>query len=292
MLIVCSQIFSTGVGLYLEAAMINHSCQPTSVQTFVNEKLHIRSITDIPKGGEITISYIDVARPTTYRRKLLFKTYGFRCQCILCSISCEEDYWLHSNCKGHLKQTFESSASQFMNWKQGQFSQDLTTDFQESIPLPLRREMVCSYCSQLVTKTTLDEYAREIIIACDMLRYVSDGSEKIKALINAHQTILKYVSERSYARYEVLSSLCVYLISMGMFREALPFSENLCTLAQHLYPDSHPQVSIFNLQHAKLLRYVCGDSNAETSRFFEKAYSSLKHSHHSSHKIFAEFQFL
>ena len=52
------ELKATGLGLYLQGSAFNHSCDPNAYQTFVNEKLYIRSNQSISKGDEICISYI------------------------------------------------------------------------------------------------------------------------------------------------------------------------------------------------------------------------------------------
>ena len=75
-----------GIGLYLQAAAINHSCDPNACQSFHEETkaLSIRATKDIQPGEEITITYIDIGKPTSWRRRELRKTYGFVCMCHRC----------------------------------------------------------------------------------------------------------------------------------------------------------------------------------------------------------------
>ena len=77
-----------GIGLYLQAAAINHSCDPNACQSFHEESkaLSIRATKDIQPGEEITITYIDIGKPTSWRRRELRETYGFVCMCSRCSI--------------------------------------------------------------------------------------------------------------------------------------------------------------------------------------------------------------
>ena len=63
-----NEMMAIGVGVYIQAAMINHSCDPNCVQTFVKNKLYIRTIRDIQKGEEITITYIG-KKAFSYRSK-------------------------------------------------------------------------------------------------------------------------------------------------------------------------------------------------------------------------------
>ena len=76
-----------GIGLYLQAAAINHSCDPNACQSFHEDTkaLSIRAMKDIQPGEEITITYIDIGKPTSWRRRELHKTYGFVCMCHRCS---------------------------------------------------------------------------------------------------------------------------------------------------------------------------------------------------------------
>jgi hypothetical protein len=85
-----------GIGLYTTAAAINHSCEPNCCQTFNSSvTLCIRAITNIQKGEEITIAYIDIGRPTFWRQNELLLSYGFSCTCRRC---CLRDFSDCYNC--------------------------------------------------------------------------------------------------------------------------------------------------------------------------------------------------
>ncbi|KAL6062168.1 SET domain-containing protein [Balamuthia mandrillaris] len=75
---------TVGVGLYPQAALINHSCQPNCVSLFVGASFHLRSIVDINEGDEITLNYVHIGDPTEQRRKALRETFFFECQCTRC----------------------------------------------------------------------------------------------------------------------------------------------------------------------------------------------------------------
>jgi hypothetical protein len=91
---------TVGIGLYLYAAAINHSCDPNCCQThsFIKASssigtavdspeptLCIRAVRDIEPDEELTISYIDTGKPTWWRREELFTSYNFICQCNRCA---------------------------------------------------------------------------------------------------------------------------------------------------------------------------------------------------------------
>lgn len=82
-----------GVGCYPRTALINHSCEPNCIQRFDNNaNIIIRACVDIPKGQEVTISYIDTGMPTWHRQFELLKSYYFHCTCSRCTRvdSCDE----------------------------------------------------------------------------------------------------------------------------------------------------------------------------------------------------------
>ena len=82
-----------GIGLFLSAAIINHSCAPNAVQSFDRETgtIQFRALYDINVDEEVTISYIDIGRPLVWRRAELFSSYRFICQCTRCLIESDSD---------------------------------------------------------------------------------------------------------------------------------------------------------------------------------------------------------
>lgn len=108
---------TAGIGLYVTAAAINHSCDPNCCQTFdtSSASLSIRAVRNISEGEEITIAYIDIGKPTYLRRSELLLSYGFRCSCSRCSLMSSDGYLCaNSNCQGS-SQILESDV--FIRWK-------------------------------------------------------------------------------------------------------------------------------------------------------------------------------
>jgi hypothetical protein len=61
-----------GVGCYPYAALLNHSCTPNCIQRFDSHgNIILRTNTDVSKGEELCISYIDTAMPAWYRQREL-----------------------------------------------------------------------------------------------------------------------------------------------------------------------------------------------------------------------------
>lgn len=88
-------------GIYPSASLFNHSCRPNA-WAFFSEKAFIRivALSNIKKGDEICISYLNGFEAPQLRRLELRRTFGFWCDC---------DY-----CSSHLK-TIESDVTEIFN---------------------------------------------------------------------------------------------------------------------------------------------------------------------------------
>lgn len=80
---------SEGSGLYELQSMINHSCSPNAEIKFKDNSsmLTLVALKDIPKDGEIYISYLDgcqIERSRHSRQKTLKENYLFTCECERC----------------------------------------------------------------------------------------------------------------------------------------------------------------------------------------------------------------
>lgn len=69
--------------------VINHSCCPNAVRVFgrysQEEVMIVHANANIPKGTEITWSYLSPATPFGVRRGILLSRYGFICHCHRCA---------------------------------------------------------------------------------------------------------------------------------------------------------------------------------------------------------------
>ncbi|KAK3324824.1 hypothetical protein B0T19DRAFT_239487 [Cercophora scortea] len=74
------------VGVFTEAARINHGCQPNAAYRFSQRRLTMEIVAyhTIEAGEEITMSYVPITTPASERRKHLQENWGFACQCSLC----------------------------------------------------------------------------------------------------------------------------------------------------------------------------------------------------------------
>ncbi|GBF93797.1 hypothetical protein Rsub_06129 [Raphidocelis subcapitata] len=76
------------VGLWPEFALLNHSCVPNAGATLVGDRLVVRAASAIPRGAQVTTSYLDSKGgvPLADRRRALDAAYGFTCRCARCKL--------------------------------------------------------------------------------------------------------------------------------------------------------------------------------------------------------------
>eukprot|EP01041_Mallomonas_annulata_P001615 gene1615-3115_t len=77
-----------GTGLFVYTAIIQHSCAPNCSFTTSGSHLFLTATEDIPLGTRLSIDYGNYFyHPVVTRRKELFNSYGFNCNCIKCTSS-------------------------------------------------------------------------------------------------------------------------------------------------------------------------------------------------------------
>ncbi|XP_059655043.1 methyltransferase FGSG_00040 [Cornus florida] len=72
-----------GVGLWVLASFINHSCNPSARRLHVGDYVMVHASRDVKAGEEITFAYFDVLSPLNVRNGMA-KNWGFRCNCKRC----------------------------------------------------------------------------------------------------------------------------------------------------------------------------------------------------------------
>jgi hypothetical protein len=83
-----------GRGMYLVGSMLNHSCRPSCVTSFVGSRLRVHAIEPIAQGQECCIAYTELYRSTVKRRSELKEKKYFTCTCGRCEAmigAAEED---------------------------------------------------------------------------------------------------------------------------------------------------------------------------------------------------------
>ncbi|KAK1267335.1 hypothetical protein QJS04_geneDACA000561 [Acorus gramineus] len=72
-----------GVGLWLLASLVNHSCTPNARRLHIGDHMVVFASRDVKAGEEITFAYFDVLLALKKRRALA-KAWGFQCGCERC----------------------------------------------------------------------------------------------------------------------------------------------------------------------------------------------------------------
>jgi len=73
-----------GIGLYLEASVLDHSCWPNATVVFDGKTADVRALEDISDFSQVRISYTDVKALRSVRREELRSQYYFDCDCPEC----------------------------------------------------------------------------------------------------------------------------------------------------------------------------------------------------------------
>ncbi len=78
---------SVGIGLYLEASALDHSCRPSATVSFAGKEARVRQTRDGPKldFADVRISYCSLLSTREKRQKDLREQYYFDCTCEECS---------------------------------------------------------------------------------------------------------------------------------------------------------------------------------------------------------------
>lgn len=80
-----AQGHSVGIAVFPSGARFNHSCRPNCRVSFDSLGcLCVAAADNIPKGSELTITYIDTRAPRVERRAKLLETFAFECECERC----------------------------------------------------------------------------------------------------------------------------------------------------------------------------------------------------------------
>ena len=79
------RLLSHGHGVYLKTSIMSHSCL-SNTKTIMNEDLtvDVRAVVAIPRGAEITKSYVSTMETTQMRQQKLLAGWYFHCKCIRC----------------------------------------------------------------------------------------------------------------------------------------------------------------------------------------------------------------
>jgi len=76
---------TNGHGVFMKTSIMSHNCT-SNTKTIMNEDgtVDVRAVLAIPRGAEITKSYVSSLETTQLRQKRLLEGWYFRCKCLRC----------------------------------------------------------------------------------------------------------------------------------------------------------------------------------------------------------------
>ncbi|XP_019628828.1 PREDICTED: N-lysine methyltransferase SMYD2-A-like [Branchiostoma belcheri] len=109
-----SELKDIAVGVYPQAAMLNHSCRSNTIATFQGPNMEVRTFTHIGPGEEVFHAYVQKGATTDRRRDDLMEKYFFLCQCADC-LNLDRDLRMRTvkcpNCEGPVLPNPESKST-------------------------------------------------------------------------------------------------------------------------------------------------------------------------------------
>ncbi|KLO07472.1 hypothetical protein SCHPADRAFT_945254 [Schizopora paradoxa] len=81
-----------GQALYAAPSLMNNSCMPSALRQFIGDAIIVRTIQDLEKGEEVTLSYLEAQVPYDEKQFRLMKSWRFDCECGVCKADDEDGY--------------------------------------------------------------------------------------------------------------------------------------------------------------------------------------------------------
>ncbi|RMX65130.1 hypothetical protein DD238_007585 [Peronospora effusa] len=208
---ICDELLlELGAGCYLLGAMINHSCNPNCIVTFVPKTLdmEIRAMKPIKSGEEITQTYVDIALPRRMRQQRLQRKYHFCCEC--------------TRCLQPLKDP--QSLDAFLDADIDGVPQELWTEKRQDEVEQALKEASCA----------TNRAAKEANLSAQQQQQCIDALAKLAE----HQNSILH--RDSIARLQTLSALFSVAMERGSVDEASTYGEHILEFYKRVYSSNHP----------------------------------------------------
>ncbi|KAL7176463.1 hypothetical protein ACSBR2_029906 [Camellia fascicularis] len=229
-----SELRPLGTGLYPIISIINHSCLPNSVLVFEGRVAVIRAVQHIPKGTEVSISYIETAGSTMTRQKALKEQYFFSCACLRCiKVGQPDDIQESAILEGY--RCKDNGCDGFLLRDSGD------------------KGFICHQCGLVRDKEEMKEIASEIKFLSEKASkllssgYNTEASATYKMI---EKLQVKLCHPFSIDLMRTRETLLKILMELQDWKEALAFCRLTIPAYQRAYPGFHP---LLGLQY-----YNCG----------------------------------
>ncbi|CAA0827867.1 Histone-lysine N-methyltransferase ASHR1 [Striga hermonthica] len=256
-----SELRPLGTGLFPVIAIINHSCLPNAVLVFEGRVAVVRAMQHIPKGTEVTISYIETAGSTITRRKALKEQYFFTCACDRCIKLGQPD------------DIRESAILEGYRCKADQCSGFLLRD-------PDDKGFICQKCGLLRSKEEISNITNEVKrISERASQSLSPGhkAEAVEAYKMIEQLQLTLCHPFSINIMRTRESLLKISMELQDWKEALSYSRLIIPVYEWVYPSCHPLIGLQYYMSGKL-EWLLGETEKAVMSF-TKALDVLRLTH-------------
>ncbi|KAL3641315.1 Histone-lysine N-methyltransferase ashr1 [Castilleja foliolosa] len=256
-----SELRPLGTGLYPVISVINHSCSPNSVLVFEDRLAVVRAMQQIPKGTEVSISYIELAGSTVTRQKALKEQYFFTCTCARCiNLGQRDDIKESAILEGY--RCKDSKCNGFL------------------IRYSDNKGFVCQQCGLLRNKEEISQITNEVKCISEKASIsLSSGckNESILAYKMIEELQLKLCNPFSINLMRTRETLLKILMELQEWKEALSYCRLTIPTYERVYPSCHPLIGLQYYMSGKL-EWLLGETEAAV-RSLTKALDVLRITH-------------
>eukprot|EP00094_Tigriopus_californicus_P011751 TCALIF_11354-PA protein Name:"Similar to SMYD3 Histone-lysine N-methyltransferase SMYD3 (Homo sapiens)" AED:0.01 eAED:0.01 QI:0/1/0.5/1/1/1/2/151/458 len=260
---------SQGIGLYLEASIFDHSCEPNAFAVFQGKTLEVRYIgpNELPGpvncSQDIRISYCSPLKDTPTRQKILRESYYFTCHCSKCNRD-PDTLDLYKN--GSLK----------------------CAKCGKAVPIPKEirpKNLKCRQCHFEVTPEKLKDFS----LSKQILTKLSDSLVREERPLSKSGLAVIHSAEEVVHPYDLTLLVCLEKASLAEldhkdFRAALKTSLAQMKAYQFYYPSFHVNMGVVHMRIGKLASHLGHIKFA--SQHLEKAEEQLFITHGSNHTLY------
>ncbi|GMH00279.1 hypothetical protein Nepgr_002118 [Nepenthes gracilis] len=256
-----SELRPLGTGLYPVISIINHSCLPNSVLLFEGQTAVVRAVLHIPKGTEVSISYIETAGSTMTRQKALKEQYFFSCACPRCiKLGKSDDIQDSAILEGY--RCKDDTCNGFLL---------LDSD---------GKAFICQQCGLVRSKEDIKKIASEVKSMSDKASVLlNSGNYEEASLLwkTAEKLQVKLCHPTSLVLMQTRESLLKIFMELKAWKEALTCCRLTIPVYERVYPGCHPNLGLQYYTCGKL-EWLLGDTE-NSIKSFTKALDILRITH-------------
>ncbi|CAI9764046.1 unnamed protein product [Fraxinus pennsylvanica] len=256
-----SELRPLGTGLYPVISIINHSCLPNSVLVFEGRLAVVRAVQHIPKGTEVSISYVETAGSTITRQKALKEQYFFSCTCSRCIKM------------GQFDDIEESAVLEGYRCKDRKCNGFLLRDLDN-------KGFICKHCGLLRNKEEIENIASEVRPMSEKASMALSSGNNTQAS-SAYKMVEKLQLELchpySINLMRTRETLLKILMELQDWKQALVYCRLTIPIYIRAYPPFHPLVGLQYYTCGKL-EWLLGETE-EAVKSLTKALNVLRITH-------------